>query len=100
MLYLTWEYLFYFKLLSVVGVLGRGTVDNVAVDSPKENAVLFRNESVASYSVCAKLLQSCLTLCDAMDCSLPGSSVHGILQARILEWAARRFFKGSSRPSD
>ena len=37
-------------------------MDNVAVDSPKENAVLFGNESVASYSVCAKLLQSCLTL--------------------------------------
>ena len=34
----------------------------------------------------AKLLQLCLTLCDPMDCSLPGSSVHGILQARILEW--------------
>ena len=34
----------------------------------------------------ARLLQSCLTLCDSMDCSLPGSSVHGILQARILEW--------------
>ena len=38
---------------------------------------------------CAKLLQSCLTLCDPMDCSLPGSSDHGILQTRILEWAAR-----------
>ena len=36
----------------------------------------------------AKLLQLCLTLCDPMDCSLPGSSVHGILQARILEWVA------------
>ena len=36
--------------------------------------------------VSAKSLQSCLTLCDPMDCSLPGSSVHGILQARILEW--------------
>ena len=34
----------------------------------------------------AKLLQSCLTLCDPMDCSPPGSSVRGILQARILEW--------------
>ena len=32
--------------------------------------------------------QSCLTLCDAMDCSLPGSSVHGILYTRILEWVA------------
>ena len=36
----------------------------------------------------ANLLQSCLTLCDPMDCSLPSSSVHGILQARILEWVA------------
>ena len=36
----------------------------------------------------AKTLQSCLTLCDPMDCSLPVSSVHGILQARVLEWAA------------
>ena len=33
-----------------------------------------------------KVAQSCLTLCNSMDCSLPGSSVHGILQARILEW--------------
>ena len=38
--------------------------------------------------VCAKSLQSCLTLCDPMDCSPPGSTVHGILQARILEWVA------------
>ena len=39
----------------------------------------------------AKLLQLCLTLCNPMDCSLPGSSVHGILQARILEWVAISF---------
>ena len=38
--------------------------------------------------VCAKLLQLCLTLCNPVDCSPPGSSVHGILQARILEWVA------------
>ena len=36
--------------------------------------------------------QSCLTLCDPIDCSLPGFSVHGILQARILEWVAIPFF--------
>ena len=36
----------------------------------------------------AQSLQSRLTLCDPVDCSLPGSSVHGILQARILEWVA------------
>ena len=38
--------------------------------------------------VCAKSFQSCLTLCDPMDCSPPGFSVHGILQARRLEWVA------------
>ena len=50
--------------------------------------------------VCAKLLQSCLTLCDPMDCSLPGSSVHGISQARILEWVAMPSSRGSSWPRD
>ena len=39
----------------------------------------------------AKSRQSCLTLCDPMDCSLPGSSVHGIFQARVLEWVAIAF---------
>ena len=38
--------------------------------------------------VCVRTLQSCPTLCDPMDHSLPGSSVHGIFQARILEWVA------------
>ena len=41
--------------------------------------------TIGYYDNCAKLLQSCPTLCNRMDCSLPGSSVHGILQARILE---------------
>ena len=44
----------------------------------------------------AKLLQSCLTLCGLMDCSPPGSSVHGILQARILKWVAMSSSRGSS----
>ena len=42
--------------------------------------------------------QSCLTLCDPMDCGPPGSSVDGILQARILEWVATSFSRGTSRP--
>ena len=50
--------------------------------------------------VCAKLLQSCPALCDPMDCSSPGSSAHGILQARILEWVAVLFSRGSSQPKD
>ena len=44
--------------------------------------------------------QSCLTLCDPMDCSPPVSSVHGILQARILKWVAMLSSRGSSRPRD
>ena len=47
-----------------------------------------------------KAVQSCLTLCGLMDCSLPGSSVPGILQARILEWVAIPFSRGSSQPKD
>ena len=43
---------------------------------------------------------SVLTLCDPMDCSLPGSSVHGIFQARILEWVAIFSSRGSSQPKD
>ena len=43
----------------------------------------------------SEVAQSCLTLCDPMDCSLPSSSVHGILQARILEWVAISFSRGS-----
>ena len=44
--------------------------------------------------------QSCLTLCDPIACSPPGSSVHGIFQARALEWAAISFSMGSSQPRD
>ena len=50
---------------------------------------------VATGAVCA---QPCPTLCDPMDCSPPGSSVHGILKARILEWVAVPSSRGSSRP--
>ena len=50
--------------------------------------------------VCAKLLLSWLTLCNPMDCNAPGSSVHRILQAKILEWVAITFCRGSSQPRD
>ena len=43
---------------------------------------------------------SCPTLCDPMDCSLPGSSINGIFQARILEWVAISFSRGYSQPRD
>ena len=48
----------------------------------------------------AKSLQSCLTFCSSVECSPPGSSVHGILQARILEWVAMPSSRGSSPSRD
>ena len=57
----------------------------------------------------SEVTQSCLTLCNPMDCSLPGSSVHGIFQARVLEWGAieeisytliKNFFKSEERGSE
>ena len=50
-----------------------------------------KREKIYMYAAAAKLLQSCPTLCDPMDSSPPGSSVHGILQERILEWVAISF---------
>ena len=46
------------------------------------------------------IAQSCPTLCDSVGCSLPGSSVYGILQARILEWVTIPFPRGSSQPGN
>ena len=48
----------------------------------------------------SEVTQSCPSLRDPMDCSLPGSSVHGIFQARVLEWVAISFSRGSSRRRD
>ena len=55
---------------------------------------------VKTYESESEVAQSCPTPCDPMDCSLPGSSVHGIFQARELEWVAISFSKGSSQPRD
>ena len=46
------------------------------------------------------ITQLCLTLCDPTNCSPPGSMIHGILQARTLEWVVMPFSRGSSRPRD
>jgi len=51
-----------------------------------ENHLELSTKNVDSPTVCVTVAQLCLTLCDPMDYSSPGSSVHGILQARILEW--------------
>ena len=54
--------------------------------------------SLNIYMYSSEVTQSCPTLCDPVDCSLPGSSVHGILQARILERVAISFSRGSFQP--
>ena len=53
-----------------------------------------------SFQKWSEVAQSCPTLCDPMDCRLPGSSIHGIFQARVLEWVAISFSRGSSQPRD
>ena len=62
------------------------------------------NRKFCLNNICVKLFsevaQSCPTLCDPVDCSPPGSSVHRILQARILEWVAISFSRGSSQLRD
>ena len=75
---------------------------------PRWTALTHRQSSDLSpaWAVPSSSLESCLraqlltTLCDPGDCSPPGSSVHGVLQARILEWVANSFSRGSSRPRD
>ena len=47
-----------------------------------------------------EVTQSCLILCDPIDCNLPGSSIHGIFQARVMEWVAISFCRGSSQLRD
>ena len=67
----------------------------------KNLAVLELSLSVSHFETAytmkeSEVAQSCPTLCNPVDCSLPGSSIHGILQARILEWVAISFSRDSS----
>ena len=59
-----------------------------------------REDFLDSREETAKSLQSCQTLCNPMDCSLPASSIHGILKARILEWVAMPSSRASSQTRD
>ena len=67
-----------------------GSLPPVPPQKPKYLYTAHKSESEVS--------QSCPTLCDPMDCSLPGSSTHGIFKARVLEWVAVFFSRGPSRP--
>ena len=61
---------------------------------------VFLSEQMDVLRKWSEVAQSCLTLCNPMDCSLAGSPIHGIVQARVLEWVASSFPRGSSRPRD
>ena len=62
--------------------------------------ILHRFDNIYEIDQLSEVAQSCPTLCDPVDCNLPGSSIHGILQARTLEWIAISFSRGSSWPRD
>ena len=72
-------------------------------DDPEDSFVLYYDWGCRvniALKVKVLVIQLCLTLWDPLDCSPPGSSLYGILQARILEWVATPLSKGSSRPKD
>ena len=84
---------------------------DIMINLKTETGIIFSplgklNESKTSHRLTGRrcgaraVSQSCPTLCDPMDCSPPGSSVHGLLQARTLEWVAMPSSRGSSRPRD
>ena len=60
----------------------------------------WKRSVICFYKTLSEVVQLCPTLCNPMDCSLPGSSVHGIFQARILEWVAISFYRISAQPRD
>ena len=68
------------------------------IDPVSMEGSIFKFSLMLSWLCCAQLFQSYPTLCDPMKYSPPGSSVHAILQARILEWVAISFSRGSSQP--
>ena len=65
-----------------------------------EEYVRLRNMGENRQKIVCVHTQSCMTFCKPMDCSLLGSSLHGIFQARILEWIATSYSRGSSQPRD
>ena len=78
------------------GLRGEGNTDTQLIHTVAQQKLAHHCKEI----MCVLVTQSYLTLCDPMDCSLPVSSVHGILQARILGKVAISFSRGSSRPRD
>ena len=84
---------------STHGIFQARTLEWVAIAFTTNSCLILNEVEVVPFSshfphLCCSATQSCLTLSDPMDCSLPGSSIHGIFQARVLEWAAISFSSG------
>ena len=78
-------------------------IDRINNNCSKNGGLILKTFKVTLYTsikMCANVLQLCVTLCNTMDCNPPGSSVHGVFQARILEWVAMPSSRGSSPPRD
>ena len=87
--------------LSLTWILYAGTPQSSILSNLFSTSTFsVRARACVCVCVCVCVSQSCPTLCDPMDCSPPHSSIQGILQARILEWVAIPFSKGSSQPRD
>ena len=84
----------FFTINATWEALSQSLSSNICLDGSSYEISLPNLESES------EVAQSCPTLCDPMDCSLPGFSVHGIFQARVLEWVAISFSRGSSWPRD
>ena len=87
----------------------RVTMPHTSIETQCSQINIFKNNNKVHNSVVlstklwkhsSEVAQSCPILCDPMDWSLPGSSIHGIFQARVLEWVAISFSRGSSQPRD
>ena len=79
---------------TLVSCIADGFLPSEPPGKPKKRRTYLHDRTVCLVT------QLCLTLCDPMDCSPPGSSVPGILQPRVLEWVAMPFSRGSSQPKD
>ena len=71
---------------------------NWIVNMPLDSLDWIQGQKAYKKIMWREVAQSCPTLCDPIDCSVPGSSVHGIFQAIVLEWIAISFSRGSSQP--
>ena len=88
-------------LTSVTVFFFFGGILNISLNiNTNLNINVLYNLKVLALVRLSEVTQSCLTLCDPMNCSLPGSLVHGIFQARILEWVTICFSRVSSQPRD